>query len=447
MLLFAGVVVLGLALVGISRRLDVRLVLFVAALVLAALANALPAILQTFLSTFSREQFVLPICSAMGFAYVLRQTGCDQHLVHLLAGPVRSLRLFLIPGTVLIGFLVNIPIISQAGTAVTIGPVLIPLLQAARLSPTTIGAALLLGSSLGGELFNPGAIEWQTLTEKLGANPVEGIRRVAPYLLLHLGVTTGLFWLLSVRAEWRRQREEPASLGPPANPVEEAPFRVNWLKAAVPLVPVVLLFLAGPPLRWLEVDRSWLIGPKEPLEMRTESRLIGAAMLLGSILAALVSPRRAAATTQAFFEGAGYAFTRIISVIVVANCFGKAMEAIGLPDVFGRLIKQVHVLLVPCALLLPLLFALLCGSGFASTQSLLGLLTAPAEELHVDPITIGALVSLGSAAGRTFSPVAAVVLVCSTLAGANPLSMVRRVAIPVLTGVLAVLMVYLLWAG
>ena len=96
-------------------------------------------------------------------------------------------------------------------------------------------------------------------------------------------------------------------------------------------MPVVLLFLAGPPLRWLEVDRSWLIGRRRAAgDAYRKARLIGAAMLLGSILAALVSPRRAAASTQAFFEGAGYAFTRIVSVIVVANCFGKAMEAIGL---------------------------------------------------------------------------------------------------------------------
>ena len=166
MLLLAGVVILVLALVGISRGLDVRLVLFLAALALGAMAWNLPVIFQTFLATLSNAQFVVPICSAMGFACVLRQTGCDRHLIQLLIGPVRSLRSFLIPGTVLIGFLVNIPLISQAGTAVTIGPVLIPLLQAARLSPVTIGAALLLGSSIGGELFNPGAVEWQTLTNE-----------------------------------------------------------------------------------------------------------------------------------------------------------------------------------------------------------------------------------------------------------------------------------------
>ena len=52
---------------------------------------------------YSNEKFVVPICCAMGFAYVLRHTGCDQHLVQLLVKPVRRVRILLLPGTVLIG--------------------------------------------------------------------------------------------------------------------------------------------------------------------------------------------------------------------------------------------------------------------------------------------------------------------------------------------------------
>jgi hypothetical protein len=54
-----------------------------------AVAGQPATVVRTFLTTLSREQFVLPICSAMGFAYVLRHTGCDQHLVRLLVEPVR----------------------------------------------------------------------------------------------------------------------------------------------------------------------------------------------------------------------------------------------------------------------------------------------------------------------------------------------------------------------
>src|SRR6267142_2331554 len=121
-----GMLVIAAAVYAIYRRLEVRLTLLMAALALGALAENIPAIVQKFLVTFTNEMFVVPICTAMGFAYVLRHTQCDQHLVHLLMKPLQRVRGLLIPGTVVVGFLVNMPIVSQTSTAVTIGTVAIP---------------------------------------------------------------------------------------------------------------------------------------------------------------------------------------------------------------------------------------------------------------------------------------------------------------------------------
>jgi len=56
---------------------------------------------------------------------------------------------------------------------------------------------------------------------------------------------------------------------------------------------------------------------------------------------------------------------------------------------------------------------------------------------------IGSLVSLGSAAGRTMSPVSAVVLMCGTLTGTNPFTLAKRVAVPLLVGVSVVVVLRL----
>src|SRR5687768_6732072 len=115
---------------AVYRGLDVRLALIAAAFALAGLAGDVVPVIREFLATFSNEKFVVPICTAMGFAYVLRHTECDQHLVRLLTNPLRSARLFLIPGVVVVGFLVNIPVISQTSTAVCLGAVVVPLMRA-----------------------------------------------------------------------------------------------------------------------------------------------------------------------------------------------------------------------------------------------------------------------------------------------------------------------------
>jgi DcuC family C4-dicarboxylate transporter len=83
---------------------------------------------------------------------------------------------------------------------------------------------------------------------------------------------------------------------------------------------------------------------------------------------------------------------------------------------------------VPCA------FAFVSGSGMASTQSLYGFFYGPAVELNENPVEVGAMVSVGSAAGRTMSPVAAVTLMTATLTGAKPFDLVKRVGPPLIAG-------------
>jgi DcuC family C4-dicarboxylate transporter len=457
MTLFLGLLIIAAAVLAILRRWDVRLVLVLAALALATvaegpvgivrqalatgnaadLANLLRGpmgIVRTFLATLTREQFVVPICTAMGFARVLGHTGCDQHLVQLLVRPLRRIRPFLVPGAVLVGVVVNVPVVSQTSTAVCIGAVLVPLLRAARLSPATVGAALLLGSSLGGELLNPGAPELLTVSTTLSTpeHPVPAtacVSRIFPLLMVQVGVATVLFWALSLRAEARYRKQEEAWAGREAPEDGAAPvFRVNLFKAVVPLVPLVLLFLTGPPLRWVHVPQEWLADTPAS----AESRLIGVAMLVGVVVAALTNRASAGATAQVFFEGAGSAFAYIIALIVAATCFGEGVKQIGFDAVVSRLVAAAPGLLLPLAGAVPLAFAVLSGSGMAATQSLFRFFAEPAQALGLDPVHVGAVVSIAAAAGRTMSPVAAVTLMSASLTETGPLELARRVAGPLL---------------
>jgi DcuC family C4-dicarboxylate transporter len=423
---------------AVARRLEVRLALLGAALVLGLLAGKPQTILGTFLATFADEKFVVPICTALGFAYVLRHAGCDQHLVHLLLRPLRRARALLVPGTVVVGYLVNLPIVSQASTVVTLGPVIIPILRSAGVSPLTTGAALLLGSSIGGELLNPGAPEMQSIVEKVVANGGDPkvytqqhcVERILPLSVAGLLSATLLFWALSLRLD---RVETPA---PTAE--EGKPFQVNLGKALVPLLPLVLLYVTGPPLELLKVPENWLVQAEEGAG-RYQSRLVGAAMLLGAACAALTAPRTITAAAAAFCEGAGYGFRHIISLIVVANCFGRGIREIGLAGVVGEFIRSYPGWLIPAAGVLPLSFALLCGSGMATTQSLYGFFAEPAVVAGVDPTHVGAVVAITAAAGRTMSPVAAVTLIVAGLTSTTPLDLVRRVALPLLAAAVTVI--------
>ncbi len=451
-LLLLAVALIVAAAVLTARGWDVRLVLLAAAVILGLAGGYLPDVSRKFFDTFSGEAYIIPICSAMGFAYVLKLTECDQHLVRVLVAPVRRVRFLIVPGVVLAGFVVNIPVLSQTSVAVCLGAVVVPVMRAAGFHPLVIGSALLLGASVGGELFNPGAPELNTVKDKTGVDTTTLARVHLPWVVIpQLVVSTLVFWALS-RWWWKEGAVSPSSPRPegadtspaPSGRGEESAGRINWLKAAVPLVPLVLLFLSGEPLKLFSVPAEWLAlaGPdmtEKAAGKAASGRMVGLAMVLGAAVAALTSPKKAGDTAKAFFEGAGYGFANIVSLIVVAVAFGKAVELAGFGEVVKQLVTAAPWLLVPLAVLLPWAFAAASGSGMASTASLYGFFYEPAVAAGMNPNDVGALVSVGSAAGRTMSPVAAVAVMCGKLTDSTPWALAGRVAVPLLAGLAVVI--------
>jgi DcuC family C4-dicarboxylate transporter len=265
--------------------------------------------------------------------------------------------------------------------------------------------------------------------------------------MLQVAVATALFWLLSLRGETHYRKQEEARPAEEAEAARAAPFRVNLAMAAVPLVPLVLLFLTGPPLHLLRVPRDWLVDPREPAGVLPDSRLIGVAMLFGVVVAALVSRQSPGAITRVFFEGAGSAFSYIIALIVAATCFGEGVKQVGFDAVISRLIAGAPGLLLPIAGAVPLAFAVLSGSGMAATQSLFRFFVEPARSLGIDPIHVGAVVSVSAAAGRTMSPVAAVTLMSASLTDTSPLELAHRVVLPLLVSTAVMVAVAALFVG
>jgi DcuC family C4-dicarboxylate transporter len=453
MVLAIGLLTLIVAGFAVARKYEVRWVLIASALLIATISgvqdsivkhdltfliSAWMRIVRVFVSTLSNEKFVVPICTAMGFAYVLRQTECDQHLIRLLIRPFRRVRTLLVSATVLIGFLVNIPLVSQTSTAVAVGTVLVPLLRASGVPTVTIASALALGTSLGGELLNPAAPELLSVARILQRDLPEATSRdcvvqVHQLIWWHLAVVTGVFWFCS----WRSERGLATSSD--LIVALQTAQAIRWDKALIPFVPLLVLFLTSPATGIIEVPVDWLTGPKD--RETFDSRLIGAAMIFGSSIAALTMPRALGQSTAAFFEGTGYGLTHIIGLIVAASCFGEGIKFLGVHILIGELVERAPAALIPLAIFVPMLFALLSGSGMAATQSLFEFYVPAIEVTGADPFRVGAFVSIGAAAGRTMSPVAAVVLMSTRMANAEPLQVTRRLVGPLVTGLLALILV------
>lgn len=426
---WVGIAILVLTLLALAKGFEVRLVLFLAALSLAGLSQQAEQIVIIFFQGLADATSIIPICSAMGFAYVLKAFECDRHLVQALSRPLLYAKWLVVPGTILIGFVVNITIISQTSTSLAVGTVLIPLLRSLGLQGFIIGASLLLGASLGGELLNPGAPELVAIGKRLQIDSSTLTPEIASVVFFHLFVAMGVFlWL----------NRQDLRLSGQALPAADVPIR--WLSAIVPVVPIALLFIFGPPLNLLSWPRSWLLLEGESTGLYGP-RLIGLSMLAGCVVACIAVPRQSGTVARHFFEGAGYGYTHIISLIVIAKCFSEGIKLAGITDGVGHLAEAMPVLLLPLSAILPMALAFLSGSGIGATQGLYPMLATVALKQGIDPVHVGVLACMGAAAGRTMSLVAAVTLMCSQLTESKPAELSKRVALPLGAGMLVVIII------
>src|SRR5688572_18679821 len=219
MLIFSLLIIAG-AIYLMARRVEVRLTLLGAGLLMALIAGR-PLLIA---DTFTRGMvagMVAPICAAMGFAMIMSVTGCDKHLVRLLLSPIRRARFLILPGGILVAYLVNMAISSQTSTAAALGPILVPLLLAGGYSPAVAGAALLLGASFGGDLLNPGAQDVQAIAGVTNLSAPELSRRIIPASIAGAATATVAFTLLHGRS--RRDRSSTMHSPSTANSVSAQP--------------------------------------------------------------------------------------------------------------------------------------------------------------------------------------------------------------------------------
>jgi DcuC family C4-dicarboxylate transporter len=405
----------------VALGIDVRLVLLLGALPLFLATGMMPQMLAKMVAEMANPATVVPIGAAVGFAFVLRTTGCDRHLVELLVAPIRRVRPLLVPGGIAAGYLINTTIVSQAGTASVLGPILLPLLRAGGLAPAQAGAVLLLGASMGGELFNPGAVEMRKLAELTHLPGPVLVKRSAGLNLAACSAALATFWLMT-RRRVRPASDERSETLPEDEKPAGSTFRVNPFKAMVPVLPLAILM------------GDALVGTLSPLHALEGPSRILSAILIGIVAAGLASPGSIRALAPSFFEGAGYAYHHVISLIVAASTFAEGVRLSGLIAIVIRSIARWPDLAMAAGMVAPWCLAVVSGTGIAPAVAVMEFFVPAAGSMGLDPVRLGTVSALGAHFGRTMSPAAAVVMVCSTLAHARAVELIRQVAPPLLVG-------------
>ncbi len=416
-MIWVGAIIVLLTFVAIVKRYETRLVLFLGGLAMAAAAGKPLAAMDAFAKAMVNEGLVTTICTVMGFSYVMSVTNCDKHLVHLLAGGLKRVKPILVPGAVVVTWVLNIALPSTAGCAAAVGAVLIPTLIRSGVHPAMAAACVMSGTF--GSTMSPGLSHNPFVAKLAQVDVMTVIANHAPAVLTVLVIAAPM---LAMVAYWRK--EGPDAERAAAFQGDGQDFKVNLLKAVIPALPLLLLVLGSKQIGLI------------PTVTVPQAMIIGA--MLG-FLATLQSPQE---ISKGFFKGMGDSYGDIMGIIIAAAVFTQGMEIIGLTGAMIAKMKASQDIAIYAATFGPYFLAILSGSGDAAALAFNGAVTPHAAQFGWAISDMGSLATISGALGRTMSPVAGGLIVCATIAKVNPFEIAKRTAPGMVLGVIAVLLVF-----
>jgi DcuC family C4-dicarboxylate transporter len=420
MLLGIGLVILLATIYLLIKQKESRLILLCSGFLMSIIAGEPMAALKGFSHAVAQSTLFEAIISVMGFAAVLKLTECDKHLIYLLAKWLKKSGPFLIPGAVLTTFFVNTSIASAAGCAAAVGAILIPLLMAAGIHPAMAATAVLAGTY--GTNFNPGYHQTMVVADVAKTTGVAvAANHFWPLLIAGVVGAITLFFVAMIRKE-TRGFESP--LGGGQDDIHA--FKVNYLKAFIPVLPLVILILGAK--GYVPVFKN--LG-------------ISHAMLAGIFAAFAVSWMNPAKLSKEFWHAAGDAFGHVCGIIICALVFVEGLKAIGvIKSLMDAMVSYPAIAKVSAAFG-PFLLGVVSGSGDAASIAFNKAVTVHAAQFGLNPMDMGSVAAISAAIGRSTSPIAGAAIICASIAGVNPMELAKRNAVGMVLAVLTLMFIML----
>ena len=401
-MIIGGTIILVVAIYLLIKKHEPRMVLFMSGLAMFILFGEPLGAFYAFSKSMKQYQLFETIISVIGFATVMKATECDKHLINLLSNKLGKNVLILIPATTLITFFVMIAMDSAAGTAAAVGSVLIPILISTGVHPATAGASVVAGTY--GGMLNPG----NPLNALVGT-----IANTSTLAVVNNHMVTALIAVaivatsLTVNAYLRKEHKEyvPES----TKEMNKPSMQINILKAIMPLFPLILIIST----------HSHFIPGVKPME-------ISHTMLIGSIIAAIVTRQNASEITKTVFKGMGESFASVCGLIICALVFVSGMESIGMIKVLINFMISNPDVAKISASVGTLLLSIITGSGNAAIIAFNQSVTIHATQFGVDPMNMGSMTTLSGGLGRALSPISAAAIVCAGFTGTSTIEFTKR---------------------
>ena len=408
-LIIGALIVVGVIYLLLKRH-ESRMVLIAAGILMCIIAGKPMAALDAFAKSMTNAGLITSVCSCMGFAWCMKYTGCDKHLVVAIGKVLKKMGFLLIPGATLATFVVNIAIPSAAGCSAAVGVIFIPILMAAGVHPAMAAAAVKSGTY--GSMLNPGLVHNGVIAKLAGTQITDVIGNHMMATVAGVIVAAVVLTVIAIVLK------ENKGYVPEGSVVDDDSFSVNAIYAIMPLVPVIILLLGS-----TKVVPALKMGVPQ-------------AMIIGAILALAATRKSPVELTKSFFNGMGDAYANIIGIIISVGVFVAGLKALGLIKALIAWMLTSTGIVKIAATFGPFLLALISGSGDAATVAFNEAVTPHAAEFGISTMNMGSIAALGGTLGRTISPIAGATIICAGIAGVDPMEVCKRNALGIVCALL-----------
>ena len=418
MFLLVGAIVVIAVVYLLLKRHESRMVLIAAGILMCCIAGKPMASLDAFAKSMTNAGLITSVCSCMGFAWCMKYTGCDKHLVLAIGKVLKKMGFLLIPGATLATFVVNIAIPSAAGCSAAVGVIFIPIMMSAGIHPAMAAAAVKSGTY--GSMLNPGLVH-NAVIAKLANTQITAV--IGNHMMATVAGVVVAAVVLTVLSIVMKENQ---GYVPEGGAAVEEDMAINPLYSLMPLVPVIILLLGS-------------TGVVPALKMGVPH-----AMVIGAIISLAVTRKNPVELTKNFFNGMGDAYANIIGIIISVGVFVAGLNALGLIKALINWMLNSTGIVKIAATFGPFLLALISGSGDAATVAFNEAVTPHAAEFGLQTMNMGSAAALGGTLGRTISPIAGATIICAGIAGVDPREVCTRNALGI-TLALVVGMILLLF--
>lgn len=448
MLLFIGLAIFAATAYAIAKRYQTTAVLMLAGIALFAasfIAQAdyftlkgfkstgapvldIVALFTTFLAS-RIGQIGLIIMSAAGFAKYMDHIGAAEAFVGVMVKPLHYLKspYILVALAYIFGQIMNIVVPSAAGLGMLLVVTLYPVLRRLGVTPGAAAAVIASASCLD---LGPASGNANAAAKLANITPMEYfVSHQLPTSTVTILVIAALFYITA------KYFDKQEALSGTAEEESDVFTAHEGSKSRAPLIYALLPTL--PLLKLLIFSRYFIDSIK--IDVVTA--------MFTSMLMAMVfevfrkrEVRSVLKDVTVFFAGMADMLKSVVMLLVAAEFFASGLQAVGITKFLldsssgaGFGVTAMTAVLVGIIAV----FAFVSGSGNSAFFSFANLAPEVATKVGVPIVTMVMPMQLAAGIFRSMSPVAGVVIAIAGATGVSPISVVKRTAIPMLGGGLA----------